>query len=87
MINFREKGWGVVDRDQNDQNGGNLLLTVQNGERIFYFFPFFSHLMILINNNRTKADSEKDKISVFNTVYPDGPSHKVLSFDAKHEGC
>ena len=65
----REKGWGVVDRDQNDQNGGNLFLTVQNGGRLFYFFPYFPHL---ISNNRTKADSEKDKISAFNTVYPDG---------------
>ena len=65
----REKGWGVVDRDQNDQNGGNFFLTVQNGGRLFYFFPYFPHL---ISNNRTKADSEKDKISAFNTVYPDG---------------
>jgi hypothetical protein len=59
----------VVDRDQNDQNGGNLFLTVQNGGRSFYFFPYSSHL---ISNNGTKADSEKDKISAFNTVYPDG---------------
>ncbi len=36
---------------------------------LILFFPIFSHL---ISNNETKADSEKDKISAFNTVYPDG---------------